>query len=369
MSITVRAAGLFACALGWVLLTACMPLPHTWEPVEEFPTRTASVMSPAPADPDQLRVLTWNLKFAGARTDFFFDGWGDRVHLTEREALFHMDGILRLIDETDPDILLAQEVDLASTRSAYIDMVEILLERTEFNYAAWVPVWEVDYIPEEGLGRVEMGQAVFSRWPITRNTRIDLPQSEASSALVNTFWLHRAVQLAEIDLGDTTLSVSNNHPTAYALDGTKQEHLAIIHEWSQTLASPVVVGGDLNVIPPGSLQTEAFADNAPADTPGVTEVSYTKGEMDALMPFYETWNAAVPLDAYQVDTLEEQAAYLTHSVSGDVFWTQKLDYLFADTPWTDAWTLQSPGDGQPPLLSDPMELSDHAPILAVMELP
>lgn len=349
--------------------TACMPVPHTWAPVEEFPTRTARMIQPAPADPEQLRVLTWNLKFAGARTDFFFDGWGDRVHLTEKEAQFHMDGILRVIDETEPDILLAQEVDIGSTRSAYIDMVDIILQNTHFNYAAWVPVWEVDYVPEEGLGRVEMGQAVFSRWPIVRNTRIDLPQSTESSWLVNTFWLHRAVQLNEIDTGDRVISVSNNHPTAYALDGTKQEHLEIIFDWSKEMFPPVIVGGDFNVIPPGSLQTEGFEDNAPADTPGVTEVSYTQEEMDALLPFYDTWDAAIPLEDYQVDTLEEQQRFLTHSVSGEVFWTQKLDYLFTDARWSGGWTLQSPGDGEPPLLSDPMQLSDHAPILAVLELP
>jgi endonuclease/exonuclease/phosphatase family metal-dependent hydrolase len=355
--------------LGLPLGTACMPLPHTWDPVEEFPTRTASVHTPAPRDPDQLRILTWNLKFAGARTDFFFDGWGDRVHMTEREALFHMDGILRLIDETEPDILLAQEVDIGSTRSAYIDMVDIILENSHFNHAAWVPVWDVDYVPEEGLGRVEMGQAVFSRWPIERNTRIDLPQSTESSKLVNTFWLHRAVQLTEVDTGDRVISVVNNHPEAYSLDGTKQKHLATIYEWSKEMFLPIVVGGDFNVIPPGSLKTEGFADNAPADTIGVTEVYYTQEEMDALLPFYDTWNAAIPLEDYQVDTLEEQERFFSHSVSGKVFWTQKLDYLFSDGQWSGAWTLQSPGDGDRPLLSDPMDLSDHAPILGVLELP
>jgi len=354
---------------GLAQATACMPLPHTWDKVEQFEVEAARVYTPAPSQPAELRVLTWNLKFAGARIDFFFDGWGERVHMTEGEVGAHMADIRALIDETQPDILLTQEVDRASTRSAYVDMVRDILDKTHFNYAAWVPVWEVDYIPEEGLGRMEMGQAVFSRWPIVRNTRIDLPQSTESSAVVNAFWLHRAIQVTEVDIGGDVVTVINNHPTAYALDGTKQVHLEQIYATSYAAFPPRIVGGDLNVIPPGSVQTEGFADNAPADTPGVTEVSYTQAEMDALLPFYDEFEAAIPLEQYQAETVEAQEPYLTHSVSGEVFWTQKLDYLFTDRPITGAWTLQSAGDGDPAVSLDPMQLSDHAPLLAVVELP
>lgn len=366
-----RTPALLLPAVALAVHTACMPVPHTWDEVETFPVEQATVLTPAPPPGDDLRVLTWNLKFAGARIDFFFDGWGDRVHMSEAEVATNMAAIRKLIEETQPDILLTQEVDRASTRSAYVDMVDDILENTHFNYAAWVPVWEVDYIPEEGLGRMKMGQAVFSRWPIVSNTRIDLPQSTESSALVNTFWLHRAVQITEVDLGGgQKVTVINNHPTAYALDGTKQVHLERIFQAAQDATPPLLVGGDFNVIPPGSVQTEGFADNAAADVPGVTEVSYTQEEMDALLPFYDAYDAAIPLEAYQAETtLEGQQAFTTHSVSGEVFWTQKLDYLFTDTAFSGGWTLQSRGDGDTFLPSDPMQLSDHAPILALWDLP
>jgi endonuclease/exonuclease/phosphatase family metal-dependent hydrolase len=353
-------------ALPWLLLVACTKLPMTWEDTEEFPTTQADTLVDADV-PDTLRIMTWNLKFGGGRVDFFFDGWGERVHMTEAEVATNMDGIRALLDEQQPDILLAQEVDINSARSAYTDMFDEILQTTDYNYAAFVPVWEVDYIPENGLGHVEMGQAVFSKWPITRNTRIDLPQSADSSALVNYFWLHRAVQIVAIDLGDTSLNVVNNHPAAYALDGTKQLHLQRIFDESSALAPPVITGGDFNVIPPGSLITEGFADNAPTSTTGVQEVSYSEAEMDALLPFYDTFDPAIPLADYQAAT--DQEPFLTHSVSGEVFWTQKLDYLFGSEPWTGAWTLQKPGDGDPALVSDPMALSDHAPMVATMVLP
>ena len=351
------------------LLAGCTNLPHTWEPVEQFPILEAKQMTDAPV-PDELRVMTWNVKFGGARYDFFFDGWGDRVHLTDKEVQGTMDGIYALIEETDPDILLAQEVDRDSKRSAFVDMATEILNNTDYNYAAWVPNWKVDYIPQNGLGQVEAGQAVFSKWPITRNTRIDLPQSEDSSALVNYFWLHRCVQIVEIDLDSQVLSVVNNHPAAYALDGTKQKHLKTILEESEGLPAPMITGGDFNVIPPGSIRTEGFADDAGANTPGVQPVSYSDDEMAELQKFIDAFEVAVDLAPYAAATTEEeQEPYYTHSVSGDVFWTQALDYLFATEPWTDAWTLQKPGDGDVPITSDPMQLSDHAPILATMDLP
>ncbi len=352
-----------------VVLAGCTKLPTTWEDTEQFPILEADGPAEVPPVPDSLRIMTWNLKFGGGRVDFFFDGHGERVHMTEKEVGNNLDGILALIEEQDPDILLAQEVDIASARSAYVDMAEEILDRTDFNYAAWVPAWQVDFIPQNGLGPVEMGQAVFSKWPITRNTRIDLPQSEESSAVVNYFWLHRCIQIVEVDLDGTTLGVVNNHPAAYALDGTKQKHLDRIFKESQKFDGLVVTGGDFNVIPPGSLITEDFADSAPTDTPGVSDVFYTEDEMASLDPFYEAYNAAIPIEDYQAEDEAGQAEYFSHSISGEVFWVVKLDYLFSPQTWTDAHTLQKPGDGNPPTASDPMALSDHAPVIAVMELP
>ena len=244
----------------------------------------------------------------------------------------------------------------------------MILQRTDLNYMAWVPHWWVDFIPEEGLGHVEAGQAVFSKYPITRNTRIDLPQSEDSSFVVNYFWLHRAIQINEIDLGAAgVLTVLNNHPTAYALDGTKVIHLQEILDRTEAVDGRLVVGGDLNVIPPGSVRTRDFADEAETSTTGVTRVTYSEAEMAALEPFYADYTPLLSLDDYGT-TEASQAAWATHSVSGEVFWTTKLDYLFTNQVWTDGWHLLQPGDGPDGgIAADPMELSDHAPLVGDLE--
>lgn len=348
----------------------CTRVAHTFDEVEEWPLFDAAQQVPPAPDPTAVRIMTWNLKFGGARVDFFFDGWGERVHMSEAEVEGNIDAIIALIDELDPDILMAQEVDVNSKRSAYVDQADAILQRTAFNHMGWVPNWFVDYIPEEGLGHVEAGQAVFSKYPIRTNTRVDLPQSEDSSFVVNYFWLHRAIQINEIDLGAAgTITIVNNHPTAYSLDGTKAIHMAEIERRSKAAEGVVVTGGDLNVIPPGSARTEDFADEADTNTTGVTTVTYSDADMASLEPFYEAFTPLLSLEDYGT-TEEEQEAWYTHTVTDRVFWTQKLDYLFTTESWSGGWHLQQPGDGPPPgITADPLLLSDHAPLLGDLVLP
>lgn len=349
--------------------TACIPLAHTWDDVEDFPIVDKGSGGLVNDDPAELRVLTWNIKFAGARVDFFFDGWGDRVHMTSDEVERHLDDIVALVAEQDPDVLMTQEVDLSSKRSAYIDMVQGILDRTDFRYAAWVPVWHVDYVPQDGLGPVEMGQAVFSKYPITRNTRIDLPQGKEQGAITNYFYLRRAVQVVEIDVGSAGLTVINNHPTAYDDAATKLIHINTILDAAKAVNGPMVVGGDFNVVPPGTINLDNFEDQAPIETRGASEVVYTEAEAESIRPFYELYDAALPLEPYEAAmSVDAQRGYFTHSLTAEVFWQMPLDYLFTNLSWAEGHNLQRPGDGSPATAFDPMLLSDHSPMTGVLVL-
>jgi len=61
------------------------------------------------------------------------------------------------ITAMDADILLLQEVDTDSKRSAYIDQVQWLLDNTAMNYGVYASMWEVQFVPSDGLGRVNTG--------------------------------------------------------------------------------------------------------------------------------------------------------------------------------------------------------------------
>ncbi len=345
-----------------LLAVACAPLAGHYPERAEYPVREAEELSTASPDPTSLRVLTWNIKFGGARVDFFFDGWGDRVHMTTAEVTEHMDDIVKLINDVHPDLLLTQEVDIGSKRSAYLDQVDHILNGTGMNYAAWVPVWESIYIAEEGLGPMQMGQAVFSRHPITFNERISLEPIEDQDALTQFFYLDRCIQRVTVDLGAAQIEVLNNHPDAYATDGTKERQIDDIIAEAAAIDGPLLVGGDFNAVPPGTLNLTDFADNAPVSGPGYEMVTYEEEGDLLLEELYEAYTPAISLAAYQVD---DQEPFFTHSISSEVFWNRKLDYLFAKTSWSEAQTVQSFGDG---VEIDPMDLSDHAPVFGLLEL-
>ncbi|MEE2751146.1 MAG: endonuclease/exonuclease/phosphatase family protein [Myxococcota bacterium] len=349
-------------------LIACTPLAGDWPGREAFPQYTwqSAEVAEATQNPDGIDVLNWNVKFAGGRVDFWFDGHGDRVHMTEAEVQVHLDGLAALIRDFDPGVLMLQEVDIASKRTAYVDMVQELLDRTGLNYGAWVPVWDVAFIPEQGLGPMKMGQAVLSKWPISENLRIDQGPIETQDGLTRYFYLDRCIQRVHLDLGDSELVVLNNHPDAYSSDGTKGAQIELILEEALGVEALLVVGGDFNAVPDGSLQLEDFADDPDELEGRGIDIVHYKSEGD-LVPdaFYEQFDAAIDLQAYQAATsVEEQSVFFTHSIEKSTFWTRKLDYLFTNGVWTEALTVQKPGDGTE---LDAMTLSDHAPLFARLE--
>lgn len=365
------------------LLTGCMPLAETWPPLQDYPVLSAEADAFAPEDPDSVRVVTWNLKYGWAREDIFFDGWGDAVEIPAEQVVANLERQVELLEELGADIVLSQEVDRDSRRSGYVDQVDWVLQNSDFNHAAYVPIWDAEYVAQSGMGPVEMGQVVFSRWPIRVNTRIDQPVSESDPGYVRYFAPRRAIQQVEIDLGGLEpLHVFNVHPTAYSLDGTKQQHLAQIFDRATDVEGDVLVGGDFNVIPPGSVNTDDFDDVVDAGTIGVTEVTYSEEEMAALDPFYAAFTPAIPLVDYQEPPLpldpnydqgylpgntcgqrpDDQRRFFSHSLARNVFWNQKLDYLFTTLDFTDGQVVQCPGDAG--ITEEPMALSDHAPVVA-----
>ena len=101
-------------------------------------------------------------------------------------------------------------------------------------------------------------------------------------------------------------------------------------------------------------------------------------ELDDMRPFFDGYASAITLDRYG-KTEEEQRRYYTHSVIGPDkmgrdgkagFWTRTLDYLFVQPPdgfvpgTTDV--LQKKGDSG--IASDPLVLSDHAPVVGTWEI-
>jgi len=330
----------------------------------------------------RLKVLTWNIKYGAGRIPFWFDCWGDRVSMTAEEVEANMNGLYALIQEYDPDILLTQETEFNSRRSAYYDMIQGLLDNTKLNYGAYVQTWNSRYIAAEGLGRMDLGNAIFSKYPIARAERIRQADRTDQDALTAAFYIRRAIGRAEIQVSaELTVAAYVVHAAAYDTDGTKQKHIQQFEELARAETLPFVLGGDFNELPPNAARLEGFDDER--STAVCSEDFAAQPYTPELMKFFYDELTPSITSARYGDTEAEQQRYYTHTVLGPDDqnergepgqWGRTLDYLFVDSSsrWLAGSTDVIQTSGQrvggdngvgPVIQSDALKLSDHAPVV------
>ncbi len=349
--------------LALALLLGCDPY-HAELDADDVVYRTADEPAAPPGAPSTLRVATWNIKFGGGRIDFFWDCFGDRVLMEREEVVANLEGLADAIERMDVDLLLVQELDLNSKRSAHLDQLQWLLDHTRLDHGVYASGWRADFVPSDGLGPVDSGNAILSRFVLEDARRIGLPLRTDQSGLERYFYLRRNVLTATLRLSpDRTLAVANLHAAAYSTDGTKLAHIERFHELlSEWDAAGIdfVAGGDLNTLPPGSDQQSGFPDTVCEDEDFIGD-DYTE-EAEWTAPLYRDFAPAVPLATYQADN----TAHFTHTVDGRGFWNRKLDYLFTNLSFDTAQTTTYQDETRGGI--ETMPLSDHAPMSAVLEL-
>ncbi|MCO4763172.1 MAG: endonuclease/exonuclease/phosphatase family protein [Myxococcales bacterium] len=348
-----------------------------------------------PGDPGakpELRVMAWNVKYGAARIPFWFDCWGDRVKMSEAEVEANMAKLYAHIKEVDPDILMVEEIEVNSRRSAYYQMVQGILDHTNLNYAAYIQTWKARYVAADGVGRMDLGNAIFSRYPIAKAERIRQVDRTDQDALTSAFYIKRAIGRVEVELrslkgtGGKRVVAFVVHTEAYDNDGTKQKQVKQIHEVLSAETLPFVIGGDFNEVPPTATRTENFPDERETAvcSADFAQPPYTP---EIMKPFYDDFRAWVPLSQYD-KTLAEQSRYFTHTVLGPDEtnekgepgdWNRTLDYLFIDKSgnWKagSGTVLQRKGQtvmdakgAAQVLVEDPLTLSDHAPVFGIWEV-
>jgi len=367
-----------AAYLAVVVLFSCRSLVTTFEDVESAIYYEDTSQESAEFN-DTLKVMTWNIRFGAGRIPFFGDSCGDRVLMTKGETEGYLNSIVAYIKSTEPDILLLQEVDISSKRSAYVNQLQYILDRTHLNYGAYASMWNVEIVASDGLGKVDAGNAILSRWEITDAERIKLPLRTDQDDLTQYFYLRRNILKAKINIDelDTTLYAVNIHATAFAKDDTKQKH---IDEYVNVLNGIeenddiFISGGDLNALTPWASKRDFCEDDKCSDdvcdgnynTNTVYEGSYFEfipNEINLLRPLYN-FNPAIDSVSLQQDDL---SLINTHSpwntnanntgFSDVDYWDRKLDYLF--TNFEDGFINGTTHQ-------DAHELSDHAPVSATL---
>jgi endonuclease/exonuclease/phosphatase family metal-dependent hydrolase len=358
-----------------IFFISCNSLVTTFEdnePAIEYSAKNISLL--ADSTKNNISVMTWNIRFGAGRTDWFGDHCGDRVILTEAEIKSNLDQIITHLNDPDIDIdiLLLQEIDVDSKRSAYIDEVQYILDNTHLNYGVFASMWQAQVIPSDGLGRVNTGNAILSRWKLKNPERIQLDLMTDQDALTQYFYLRRNILKAEIEIPEKDpFFVVNTHLTAFATDDTKKKH---VEKYITTLdeinsfGNLFVSGGDLNSLPPIN-SGESIPDFCNKDkctgeiwhneTDGGPHKSgsyfeYDETENSWLQPLYDNYTPGIPYNELFNDTL-----HFTHSPGISLDLDRKLDYLFTNLTIieNERYTLQQF-----------KEISDHVPVMMILDL-
>jgi endonuclease/exonuclease/phosphatase family metal-dependent hydrolase len=351
-----------------LLLSSCEPMATDFDDTEAATYYTAGSITPVADTFTVVRVMTWNIRFGAGRILWFGDACGERVILTEDEVYQSLQAVADKINQVKPDILLLQEVDINSKRSAYIDQVQWLLDNTYFNYAVCGSQWKAQFIPSDGLGRMDEENAIFSRWKICDAQRIQLALRTDQDKLTRYFYERCCMVTGRIEIpGVNNLYALNIHASATATLDIKQQHILQFKDELDRIAGTgglFVAGGDLNTLPPGSDTTdyciqdmcswESF--HVSGDDPMHKEGSNYDPEKHFLDSLYAAYKCAVSEDDYK----KNQFRFFTHTTRSGHFWDRTLDYLFTNGQWVENSVVT---------FQEATRESDHAPVGASFILP
>ena len=211
------------------------------------------------SDHDTLRLLSWNIGYAGLskQMDFFYEG-GKMVRPSESVLAENLNYIGNyLLAHDSIDFMLLQEIDQKAKRSRYVNQLGFLLGVMPQRYGAFALNYNAAFVPVpllEPMGSVKAGLATFSLLKPDSSFRYSLPASY--SWPMKLFMLHRCILVQHFVLSDSKfLCLINVHNSAFddASQMRKQEmemiKQLVIKEYEK--GNYVIAGGDWNINPPG----------------------------------------------------------------------------------------------------------------------
>ena len=331
----------------------------------------------------QVKVVTWNIRFGSGRFPFFGDSCGDEVIAENQTINTIMKSIADTLNSMNADIVLLQEVDISSKRTGYIDQVQYLLDNTNLNYGCYASMWKADFIPTDGIGKINTGNAILSKYPLTDAERIQLSLRTDQDDLVQYFYLRRnilKVKIPSLSQSGKDFYAVDIHATAFATDDTKEKHISKYIEVLSDLdagSAIFVSGGDLNSVPPGAsfdfclldkCEGERFIDSDGSESEYHSVDSLVgphkegsffnnfEGEPDLLSPLYDSYQTAIS----HSDGSSLVSSNFTHAPSTSferhaIKYDRKLDYLFTNGVWVAGSGYTHQGA---------WELSHHMPVSA-----
>ncbi len=205
----------------------------------------------------QNTLMSWNIGYGalGDNADFFMDG-GKMVYTADKARVNeNLSAMASTIREVNPDMLFIQEVDRNSSRSYFIDEMDMFINEIGKDVAehqsAFAYNFKVSYVPLPipPIGKAEAGLGFMSSYEITSAKRYALPCP--FSWPLRTFNLKRCLEImrAPVNGSDKELVLINLHLEAYDEGDGKIAQTNMLRDLMQAEADAgnyVIVAGDYN---------------------------------------------------------------------------------------------------------------------------
>ena len=170
----------------------------------------------------EYKLLSYNVGFCAYTPDFgFFMDGGKGSRAKSAEAVNEViDGIVALIGEKDPDLILLQEVDKSSQRACKVDEDAAFTEKLTGYTSVFAVNWDCAYLCypfTKPHGAALTGIKTLSRFGITAASRVELP---VESSLMKLIDLDRCYTVSRIPTENgKEIVLYNFHLSAYTSDG------------------------------------------------------------------------------------------------------------------------------------------------------
>lgn len=287
-----------------------------------------------------LSVVVWNVAWGYGRGS---EGRAESKPAEHFERT--LDEMARVLREADADLVFLQEVDFDCTRSHGTHQARVLAREGGYPFVAEATSWVANWVPfpywppSAQFGRMRSGGAVLSRYPIEHNEVTWLPKPDENPFWYNLFSPFRYHQEVGIRWHGAPVTLFNAHLEAFSVSNRQDQASRLVDAILQA-PRPLLVGGDLNALPPEADPRSGFEDEP--------EVSYENDRTVALLRSVEDLRDAFPPERYDADP-EEFATFPAHAPN------RKLDHLLFSPEFE---TLEARV-----LRSEAGELSDHLPLL------
>lgn len=319
---------------------------------------TSSADSPILQKGQKIKILSWNVQFmAGKNYVFFFDAWdssGPDVRPSKENITMTFDEVVRVIKSENPDIILLQELDSASKRTDGEDQLKRLLTLLPAEYSnscsAWY--WKAAFVPHpQIMGSVGMKLAVISKYKMSNAIRYQLPLMPNNIVMRNLQFKRAMLEAVFPVNGSTSFSALSIHQDAFAQGSdTMQKQVDLVSKvlaQKDTALAPWVIGGDFNLIPPGSAY-----DRLPEN-----EKMYFQKESE-IAKLYASFNAYPKLEWLEGP---DYAKYFTHWPNTGTAADRTIDYYFVGkNTVVNNYYVRS---------EDTTKISDHFPTIIEITLP